>query len=169
MLNLARQSQLALVQGPPGTGKTTTATALVHFQSELHDRVLVAAPTNIALDTLLARCMSANQKSLRRAGFESRLSDKYAAHVKPVTLDAIAEGHISAHYPPEEMRSDAALTAKAKFAAREARDAKNDLRRQRKPPESTCPQAPYLRRCVDRRGCLRSRSGGIPCTATFRQ
>lgn len=42
---------LCLIQGPPGTGKTVTSTTLVHhLVRQKTGKVLVCAPSNIAVD-----------------------------------------------------------------------------------------------------------------------
>ena len=47
------QQPLSLIQGPPGTGKTVTTAAIVYHLSTLcHSQVLVAAPSNVAVDQL---------------------------------------------------------------------------------------------------------------------
>ena len=47
------QQPLSLIQGPPGTGKTVTSAALVyHMASSGTGQVLVAAPSNVAVDHL---------------------------------------------------------------------------------------------------------------------
>lgn len=49
----ALQSPLCLIQGPPGTGKTVTSATIVHHLARLNQgQVLVAAPSNVAVDQL---------------------------------------------------------------------------------------------------------------------
>ena len=52
-VRFAMKHPIALIQGPPGTGKTTTAAAIVYnFIIRMHQKVLVCAPSNIAVDHL---------------------------------------------------------------------------------------------------------------------
>lgn len=46
---------IAIIHGPPGTGKTSTLTELILQAVKRELRVLVCAPSNIAVDTILAR------------------------------------------------------------------------------------------------------------------
>ncbi|CCE85905.1 Piso0_005544 [Millerozyma farinosa CBS 7064] len=47
------QRPLSLIQGPPGTGKTVTSATIVYHLSKLHKkRILVCAPSNVAVDHL---------------------------------------------------------------------------------------------------------------------
>jgi regulator of nonsense transcripts 1 len=44
---------LSLIQGPPGTGKTVTSATLVYHMAKMtNSQVLVAAPSNVAVDQL---------------------------------------------------------------------------------------------------------------------
>lgn len=47
------QRPLSLIQGPPGTGKTVTSATIVYHLSKLHKKkILVCAPSNVAVDHL---------------------------------------------------------------------------------------------------------------------
>jgi predicted DNA helicase len=55
---------VALIHGPPGTGKTTTIAELIQQAVHCHDmRVLVTAPSNVAVDNILERLVSAEEAS----------------------------------------------------------------------------------------------------------
>ena len=50
-------------QGPPGTGKTVTSTTLVWMLHQLnHSKVLMAAPSNVAVDHLAEKIASTGLK-----------------------------------------------------------------------------------------------------------
>ena len=50
------QRPLSLIQGPPGTGKTVTSATIVYHLSKLgREKVLVCAPSNVAVDHLAAK------------------------------------------------------------------------------------------------------------------
>ncbi len=62
----ALQRPLALIQGPPGTGKTVTSAAIVyHLQQMRKGQVLVAAPSNVAVDQLTAKIAATGLKVIR--------------------------------------------------------------------------------------------------------
>jgi predicted DNA helicase len=50
---------LAVIHGPPGTGKSTTLVSVIAERLRLGQRLLVAAPSNLAVDTLAERVMAA--------------------------------------------------------------------------------------------------------------
>ncbi|KAG7341913.1 DNA-binding protein SMUBP-2 [Nitzschia inconspicua] len=91
---LQPQRPFALIHGPPGTGKTTTVAELIrqavhHYQM----RVLVTAPSNVAVDNILERLVAAeetasgkshgnNKKRLRtvRLGHPARIKSSILSH-----------------------------------------------------------------------------------------
>ncbi|KNE54904.1 hypothetical protein AMAG_00849 [Allomyces macrogynus ATCC 38327] len=57
---------LSLIQGPPGTGKTVTSATLVYHFSKMHaGKVLVCAPSNVAVDHLTERIHQTGLKVVR--------------------------------------------------------------------------------------------------------
>ena len=57
---------LCLIQGPPGTGKTVTSTTLVyHLVKQKNGKVLVCAPSNIAVDQLTEKIHHTGVKVVR--------------------------------------------------------------------------------------------------------
>lgn len=78
---------LALVQGPPGTGKTTTATAIAASRLALGDRVLLAAPTNVAADNLALGLLGRGVEGVVRVGHPARAHPDLA----PVLLDSLVD------------------------------------------------------------------------------
>eukprot|EP00003_Mantamonas_plastica_P033454 TRINITY_DN95_c0_g1_i8.p1 TRINITY_DN95_c0_g1~~TRINITY_DN95_c0_g1_i8.p1 ORF type:complete len:790 (-),score=260.73 TRINITY_DN95_c0_g1_i8:572-2941(-) len=67
----ALQRPLTLIQGPPGTGKTVTSTTIVHHlvnqKSGNKNKVLVCAPSNVAVDQLAERLHATGLKVVRLA------------------------------------------------------------------------------------------------------
>ena len=70
-----RARDLALIHGPPGTGKSTTLVALVRALVARGQRVLVCAPSNVAVDTLVERLVAAEGQRFPvvRVGHPARL------------------------------------------------------------------------------------------------
>lgn len=62
-----------LVQGPPGTGKTTVIAELVAELVGRGERVLLAAGTNTALDTMLARVVRRGVVDVLRVGYADQI------------------------------------------------------------------------------------------------
>eukprot|EP00537_Pseudo-nitzschia_pungens_P007889 CAMPEP_0172377752 /NCGR_PEP_ID=MMETSP1060-20121228/69070_1 /TAXON_ID=37318 /ORGANISM="Pseudo-nitzschia pungens, Strain cf. cingulata" /LENGTH=1157 /DNA_ID=CAMNT_0013105461 /DNA_START=1692 /DNA_END=5165 /DNA_ORIENTATION=+ len=92
--------RVALIHGPPGTGKTTTVAELIRQAVHRHGmRVLVTAPSNVAVDNILERLTgdedqsrgkaSSKQKSLRtvRLGHPARIKPSIIKH----SLEALVQ------------------------------------------------------------------------------
>ncbi|KAK6202302.1 P-loop containing nucleoside triphosphate hydrolase protein [Scheffersomyces amazonensis] len=60
------QRPLSLIQGPPGTGKTVTSATIIYHLSKLNkEKILVCAPSNVAVDHLAAKLDSLGLKVVR--------------------------------------------------------------------------------------------------------
>ncbi|BGP05935.1 Regulator of nonsense transcripts 1 [Rhodotorula toruloides] len=74
------QKPLSLIQGPPGTGKTVTSASIVYHLSKMNPgQVLVAAPSNVAVDQLTEKIHQTGLKVVRvtaksREALESSVS-----------------------------------------------------------------------------------------------
>ncbi|XP_063849744.1 DNA-binding protein SMUBP-2-like [Scylla paramamosain] len=79
-----RRSDLAVIHGPPGTGKTTTLVEVIRQHVKLGCKVLVCAPSNLAVDNLVERLAAAKVR-LVRLGHPARVTALTQRH----TLDAI--------------------------------------------------------------------------------
>lgn len=79
---------LAVIHGPPGTGKTTTLAELVRRLVARGERVLVCAPSNLAVDNLLERLIADGLPALR-LGHPARVMPELRTH----TLDEMVENH----------------------------------------------------------------------------
>ena len=87
---------VAFIHGPPGTGKTTTLVQAIKFTVKEERQVLVAAPSNAAVD-LLADKLSEQGLSVLRIGHPARVTEQSLSK----TLDA----RIAAHPNFQELRS----------------------------------------------------------------
>ncbi|KAG0417475.1 hypothetical protein HPB47_005582 [Ixodes persulcatus] len=79
-----RQRELAVIHGPPGTGKTTTLVEVIQQCAKQGAKVLVCAPSNVAVDNLVER-LSKSPLRIVRLGHPARLLPGIAKH----SLDAI--------------------------------------------------------------------------------
>ncbi|MBC8514239.1 IGHMBP2 family helicase [bacterium] len=82
-----RTRSLALVHGPPGTGKTVTAAAIAIGLANRGDRVLLAAPTNVAADNLVRALAKRGAKGIVRPGHPARMGKD----LLPYALDTLVE------------------------------------------------------------------------------
>lgn len=71
----ATNAPIALIQGPPGTGKTTTLASLIASLTAQGKRVLIAAPSNPAVDNLVEKCLDRGVNCLRM-GHPARIHPK---------------------------------------------------------------------------------------------
>jgi regulator of nonsense transcripts 1 len=82
----ALKSPLTLIQGPPGTGKTVTSATIVYHLIKLYkkEKILVCAPSNVAVDHLTEKLTNMGLKVVRitaksREDVDSSIS-KYCLH-----------------------------------------------------------------------------------------
>jgi hypothetical protein len=79
---------LAIIHGPPGTGKTTAVVELIRQAIRRGERVLVCAPSNLAVDNVLERLLAAGERAIR-LGHPARVLPALREH----TLDLLVERH----------------------------------------------------------------------------
>ena len=83
--------ELAIVHGPPGTGKTTTLVqAIKALVKQEHQKILVVAPSNTAVD-LLSEKLSDEGLNVLRVGNPARVSERLMS----LTLDSRMAAHSS--------------------------------------------------------------------------
>jgi superfamily I DNA and/or RNA helicase len=82
---------VAVLHGPPGTGKTTTVVELVRQAVRRRQRVLLCAPSNLAVDNVLERLLAHGENAVR-LGHPARVLPALREH----TLDLLVEGHADA-------------------------------------------------------------------------
>lgn len=71
-----QSNELALIHGPPGTGKTTTVVELILQAVNLGKKILVVAPSNIAVDNIAEKLISFKSEidfELCRIGHPARM------------------------------------------------------------------------------------------------
>jgi ATP-dependent RNA/DNA helicase IGHMBP2 len=59
---------ISLIHGPPGTGKTSTVVEVIHQSAMRRQRVLVCAPSNVAVDNILERLIATNETRIAGKG-----------------------------------------------------------------------------------------------------
>ncbi|MFO0927274.1 MAG: AAA domain-containing protein [Gemmataceae bacterium] len=82
---------VAVLHGPPGTGKTTTVVELIRRAVRRGQRVLVCAPSNLAVDNVLEKLLAFGEKAVR-LGHPARVLPALREH----TLDLLVESHADA-------------------------------------------------------------------------
>lgn len=131
--------QLHLIHGPPGTGKTTTVVEIVRQLVSRNLKVLVCAPSNVAVDNIIEKITSHKQNMVPmvRLGHPSRVLPS----ILQLTLDAqvkTCESGQIVREIREEIDSNLRKMSKAKSKSEkrnlytEIRELRKDLR-QREP------------------------------------
>jgi superfamily I DNA and/or RNA helicase len=120
-------ADLAVIHGPPGTGKTTTLVELVRQAVRRGDRVLVCAPSNLAVDNLLERLLAHGEPAVR-LGHPARVLPQLREH----TLDLMAEAHPDARQARKYAKEAFALFRQAAKWKRTAPEpgARRDMRQE---------------------------------------
>jgi len=120
---------VAILHGPPGTGKTTALVELVRRVVERGEKVLATAPSNTAVDNLLAKLVDANVNAVR-IGHPARVD----VHLHDRTLDALVENHENMRWVRHLMKDAEQLYRKASryTRAKPARGERQEMRREAK-------------------------------------
>eukprot|EP00007_Cunea_sp_BSH-02190019_P000869 CAMPEP_0174249110 /NCGR_PEP_ID=MMETSP0417-20130205/43415_1 /TAXON_ID=242541 /ORGANISM="Mayorella sp, Strain BSH-02190019" /LENGTH=1140 /DNA_ID=CAMNT_0015328979 /DNA_START=37 /DNA_END=3459 /DNA_ORIENTATION=+ len=91
-LSLAQQP-FCIIHGPPGTGKTTTVVETVLQLATRGDRVLVCAPSNVAVDNIVERL---DQYNTGRSEKLLLVRIGHPARLLPSVLSTSLEAHVNA-------------------------------------------------------------------------
>ncbi|ORC87767.1 putative regulator of nonsense transcripts 1, putative,nonsense mRNA reducing factor 1 [Trypanosoma theileri] len=99
----ALENPLTLIQGPPGTGKTTTGVTIVkHLHHIVKERILVCAPSNIAVDHLAERLSTVGLKVTR---LQPRYRVPESDIIKNLSLDQQVEDFIDSDAGDNRVKS----------------------------------------------------------------
>lgn len=79
-----KQKNIAIIQGPPGTGKTTTLVEIILQLVKAKQKVIVTAPSNIAVDNVLERLVRAKCRAIR-LGHPARMPETFQQY----SLDSV--------------------------------------------------------------------------------
>ena len=86
------ESPLSLIQGPPGTSKTvTSATIVYHIARQIKGKVLVCAPSNIAVDQLAEKISLTGLKVVRVVA-KSREAPRFSCRAACTSLSGSSRG-----------------------------------------------------------------------------
>jgi len=107
-----------LIHGPPGTGKTRVLARLIRLSLSHGERVLVACPTNVALDRLLLSLIDLGVRDFLRIGSKSAVSREFLAAVErlgspPVLLHDLASSGLDAKQFRERVAKTMLVSATA--------------------------------------------------------
>eukprot|EP00798_Chlamydomonas_sp_ICE-L_P030123 gene30123-35103_t len=96
------QSPLSLIQGPPGTGKTVTSAAIVYHMAQTGTgQVLVAAPSNVAVDHLADKCSQTGLKVVRMCAKSREDVVRMCAKSREDVVSSVQ--HLTLHYQVQHL------------------------------------------------------------------
>ena len=109
---------VAILHGPPGTGKTTTLAEVIYQSVQRGERVLACAPSNTAVDNLLARLISM-VPNVVRVGHPARVFESLRDHTLDEQVDADPSTEVV-----KDMRRELAELMRSASRSFRGRDAK---------------------------------------------
>ena len=84
------QPLITVLHGPPGTGKTTTLVEAIYQKVKLKEKILIAAPSNNAVDLIVEKLSNLNVKVLR-IGHLSRINQEVVSHTLEYKIEKSSE------------------------------------------------------------------------------
>ena len=84
------QPLITVLHGPPGTGKTTTLVEAIYQKVKLKEKILVAAPSNNAVDLIVEKLSELNVKILR-IGHLSRINQEVISYTLEYKIEKSSE------------------------------------------------------------------------------
>ncbi|AAZ11329.1 regulator of nonsense transcripts UPF1 [Trypanosoma equiperdum] len=101
-LRVALRNPLTLIQGPPGTGKTSTSVAIIReLHSHVKSRILVCAPSNVAVDHLAQRVSGTGLKVVR---LQAKYRNDIPCSVESIGLERQVGDYINASSGLERLK-----------------------------------------------------------------
>ena len=122
---------VAVVHGPPGTGKSTTLVEIVRQLASRGARILLTAPSNVAVDTLVERLVAADPvlgRSLVRLGHPARALASVAATCLDARVAASDAAGLAADARSEARAATAALAKLKRGEGAERRRLRGEVR-----------------------------------------
>jgi ATP-dependent RNA/DNA helicase IGHMBP2 len=148
--------ELAVIHGPPGTGKTTAVTAYIAAEVRRGARVLVVAPSNVAVDCIAER-LAALKRTVKfvRAGHPARVMESVAEHTLEARLAQTDDAELARDIRAELATLDGRFRDARSGERRAIRGEQRQLRKELRTRESDA-----LRRLLMRVDCVLSTTTG---------
>ncbi|XP_047114499.1 DNA-binding protein SMUBP-2-like [Schistocerca piceifrons] len=112
-----KQKHIAIIQGPPGTGKTTTLVEIILQLVKAKQKVIVTAPSNIAVDNVLERLVRAKCRAIR-LGHPARMPETFQQY----SLDSVIASSDNAQILSEIRSEIREVSRKLRRSSEETRD-----------------------------------------------
>ena len=95
-MSLGENCERLLIQGPPGTGKTTTITEIVNqvLSTKKHDKILVSSQSNQAVDNVLEKICTTEDKILRIGNDSGKMSEAAKKYRPEVILNKLIKENL---------------------------------------------------------------------------